>query len=77
MATSFSRWKELRTRIDDLERGEQDRLRLVDLWIFQKREIDDARVRAGEDEQLESEKRVLANAEKISQRSNECLRSLV
>jgi len=65
VATSFSRWKELRTRIDDLERGEQDRLRLVDLWIFQKREIDDARVRAGEDEQLESEKRVLANAEKI------------
>jgi DNA repair protein RecN (Recombination protein N) len=40
-------------------------LRLVDLWIFQKREIEDARLQAGEDEQLETEKRVLANAEKI------------
>jgi hypothetical protein len=40
-------------------------LRLVDLWVFQKREIEEARLQAGEDEQLETEKRVLANAEKI------------
>jgi len=61
----FAAWKEIRTRIDELERGEQDRLRLVDLWIFQKREIEDGRLQRGEDEQLETEKRVLANAEKI------------
>ena len=65
MAAAFEAWKGVRARIDDLERGEQDRLRLVDLWIFQKREIEDARLQAGEDEQLETEKRVLANAEKI------------
>src|SRR5579864_6174137 len=63
--SAFAAWKEIRTRIDDLERGEQDRLRLVDLWIFQKKEIDDARLQSGEDERLETEKRVLANAEKI------------
>jgi DNA repair protein RecN (Recombination protein N) len=63
--TGFTAWKGIRTRIDELERGEQDRLRLVDLWIFQKREIEDARLQSGEDEQLETEKRVLANAEKI------------
>ncbi len=62
---AFAAWKEIRSRIDDLERGEQDRLRLVDLWIFQKREIEDARLQACEDDQLEIEKRVLANAEKI------------
>jgi DNA repair protein RecN (Recombination protein N) len=65
LASNFSAWKEIRIRIDDLERGEQDRLRLVDLWTFQKREIDEAHLRPGEDEQLETEKRVLANAEKI------------
>ncbi len=65
VATVFSRWKDLRTRIDELEQGEQDRLRLVDLWVFQKREIEDAKLQSGEDERLESEKRVLANAEKI------------
>jgi DNA repair protein RecN (Recombination protein N) len=58
-------WKEIRARIDELERGEQDRLRLVDLWIFQRREIEDARLQSGEDDRLETEKRVLANAEKI------------
>jgi DNA repair protein RecN (Recombination protein N) len=48
-------------------------MRLLDLWNFQCREIEEARLRAGdgaqgsaqEDEQLEAEKRVLANAEKI------------
>jgi DNA repair protein RecN (Recombination protein N) len=65
VAAAFTAWKEIRSRIDELERGEQDRLRLVDLWIFQKREIEEARLQAGEDERLEAEKRVLANAEKI------------
>jgi DNA repair protein RecN (Recombination protein N) len=65
VAAAFARWKELRIRIDELEHGEQDRLRLVDLWIFQKREIEEARLQTGEDERLEAEKRVLANAEKI------------
>ena len=63
--TAFTGWKGIRTRIDELERGEQDRLRLVDLWIFQKREIEEARLQSGEDERLEAQKRVLANAEKI------------
>jgi DNA repair protein RecN (Recombination protein N) len=63
--TGFAAWMGIRTRIEELERGEQDRLRLVDLWVFQKREIEDGRLQSGEDERLEVEKRVLANAEKI------------
>jgi DNA repair protein RecN (Recombination protein N) len=65
VSASYTAWKEIRTRIEELERGEQDKLRLVDLWTFQKREIEDARLQSGEDERLEAEKRVLANAEKI------------
>ncbi len=64
-AEAFSTWKGIQTRIADLERDEQDRLRLLDLWTFQAREIEDAKLQAGEDERLETEKRVLANAEKI------------
>ena len=63
--SGFAAWKGIKNRIDELERGEQDRLRLVDLWIFQKKEIEEARPQSGEDERLETEKRVLANAEKI------------
>jgi DNA repair protein RecN (Recombination protein N) len=65
VGAAFSAWKQIRTSIDDLEHGEQDRLRLVDLWTFQKREIEDAKLQPGEDELLETQKRVLANAEKI------------
>jgi DNA repair protein RecN (Recombination protein N) len=65
VSAAFTVWKGIRTRIDELERGEQDRLRLVDLWMFQKQEIEQARLQAGEDERLEAEKRVLSNAEKI------------
>ncbi len=62
---AFDNWKRIEAKIAELEHGEQDRLRLVDLWTFQKREIEDARIQPGEDERLEIEKRVLANAEKI------------
>src|SRR6202035_2877761 len=64
-AEAFSKWKSIHVRIAELERDEHDRARLLDLWTFQAREIEDARLQAGEDERLETEKRVLANAEKI------------
>jgi DNA repair protein RecN (Recombination protein N) len=65
VSSAYEMWKGIRSRIEDLERGEQDRLRLVDLWMFQKKEIEEAKIQDGEDEGLETEKRVLANAEKI------------
>ncbi len=65
VSAAFAHWKQIRGRIADLEQDEQDRMRLLDLWNFQCREIEEAHLRAGEDEQLEAEKRVLANAEKI------------
>ena len=65
VAEAFARWTGIRARIAELERTEQERLRLVDLWRFHKKEIEDAHLQAGEDQQLESEKHVLANAEKI------------
>ena len=38
---------------------------MVDLWSYQRKEIESAQLTAGEDEELENEKRVLANAEKL------------
>jgi DNA repair protein RecN (Recombination protein N) len=64
-SAAFSGWNQIRARIAELERDEQDRMRTLDLWSFQAREIDEARLISGEDEQLEAEKLVLANAEKI------------
>jgi DNA repair protein RecN (Recombination protein N) len=65
VAESFSAWNGIRNRIADLERDEQDRMRLVDLWSFQSKEIAAANLHTGEDVKLEAEKRVLANSERI------------
>jgi DNA repair protein RecN (Recombination protein N) len=62
---AHTRWREASQKLDDLLHGEQDRLRMVDLWSYQRKEIEDARLEPGEDEALETEKRVLANAEKL------------
>ena len=65
LAKKYLTLRELRGRIQELERSEQDRLRLVDLWTFQKREIDAAKLESGEDQRLETEREVLMNAEKL------------
>ena len=65
VAAAFEEWNGIRNRIADLERDEQDRLRLLDLWNFQRKEIAGANLRAGEDSELAAEKRVLANSERI------------
>ncbi len=65
VAEAFSEWNRIHQHIAELEQGEQDKLRLVDLWSFQLKEIDSAALHPGEDQKLESEKRVLANSERI------------
>ncbi len=62
---AFARWKEASGKLDAMVIGEQDRLRMLDLWNYQHKEIEASRLAAGEDEALETEKRVLANAEKL------------
>ncbi len=65
VAAAHSRWRAAQEKLEELDRGEQDRLRMVDLWTYQRNEIDLASLTAGEDDELETEKRVLANAEKL------------
>jgi len=65
VSQAFAAWNSIRTRIADLERDEQDRIRLLDLWNFQRKEISSANLHAGEDSKLEGEKRVLVNSERI------------
>ncbi len=65
VAKAFESWTEVRHRIADLERDEHDRLRLLDLWTYQRKEIADARLQPEEDTKLEAEKRVLANSERV------------
>jgi DNA repair protein RecN (Recombination protein N) len=65
VAEAHASWRAAAEKLDELLKGEQDRLRMVDLWSYQRKEIEQAHLEAGEDETLETEKRVLGNAEKL------------
>src|SRR3984885_11064098 len=66
VAEAFAAWRATTDKLDELQSAEQDRLRMADLWRFQSKEIDAAGLSAeDEDAQLEAEKRVLGNAEKL------------
>jgi len=66
VSAAFGRWKALEAKIQELRNVEQDRLRLMDLWSFQAKEIDSAGITDGEEDvQLATEKRVLANSERL------------
>ncbi len=64
-AEAHARWRAAAAKLDELLQGEQDRLRMVDLWSYQSKEISAAQLVPGEDDALETEKRVLGNAEKL------------
>ena len=66
VAAAYANWHAAQNKLNDLLQGEQDRLRMVDLWSYQRKEIESAHLEPGEDEALETEKRVLANAEKLN-----------
>ena len=66
VGAAFAVWRETVEKLRELESSEQDRLRMADLWRFQAKEIADAQIASeDEDAKLETEKRVLANAEKL------------
>jgi DNA repair protein RecN (Recombination protein N) len=65
VAEAFAAWSEACAGLERLQGDEQARLREADLWSFQKNEIESAAIKEREDEELEIERRVLANAEKL------------
>lgn len=60
-------WRRCGKELEDLERSEQEKLRLADLWSFQKKEIEAANLKPGEDIELENERRVLRNVARLQE----------
>lgn len=61
----FTRWKALTAERDSRQLSEAERQRLIDLYSFQVNEIDNARLLAGEEEEIERDLPKLKNAEKL------------
>jgi DNA repair protein RecN (Recombination protein N) len=67
VAVVYDRWRRTSAEIEELGRTEQEKLRLSDLWSFQRKEIEAADPRQGEDAELENERRVLRNVVRIQE----------
>ena len=64
-AELFAAWKGNADAIRSLESSDQEKLRLLDLWQFQWREIETAELKPGEDQELEAERRIQQNAGRL------------
>ena len=67
VAHTFSEWRDLGTRLDELGRNEQEKLRLLDLWTFQHKEIEALSPKPGEDDGLLAERRILQNTTRLQE----------
>lgn len=79
LAATAEAWREWRAAVrelEELDRTEQEKLRLADLWTMQKREIETLALSHGEDLQLENDRRVLKNVARLSENSTTALEAL-
>jgi DNA repair protein RecN (Recombination protein N) len=72
----YAEVKELESKIEAINLSDSERERKIDLYSFQIKEIEDAKLELGEDAKLESELPKLKNAEKISSLAQEVISTL-
>jgi DNA repair protein RecN (Recombination protein N) len=63
----YRKWRGAAAELEEIERSEQEKLRLLDLWRFQRKEIESANLQAEEDAALENERRVLQNVQRLEE----------
>jgi DNA repair protein RecN (Recombination protein N) len=73
---TFARWRELGEKIDELSRNEQEKLRLLDLWSFQAKEIESVQPKPGEEERLEADRKILQNVSKLQEQASAAFAAL-
>jgi DNA repair protein RecN (Recombination protein N) len=67
VASVYAQWRSAAAELAELERTEQEKLRLFDLWSFQRKEIESAALEPDEDVSLENERRVLQNVQRLEE----------
>jgi DNA repair protein RecN (Recombination protein N) len=63
----YQEWRGATAELEELERSEQEKLRLLDLWQFQRKEIEGAGLEPDEEAALENERRVLQNVQRLQE----------
>lgn len=73
---TYQRLQTIRKELEDLRRSERDAARQIDLLTYQINEIEAARLRPGEEEELKEERNRLANAEELASLTQQALLAL-
>ena len=66
-AELFRHWRNATAEMDQLDRTVQERLRMTDLWEFQRKEIEAVAPTPGEDGELENERLILRNVVRLQE----------
>lgn len=67
VAQTFAEWRKVAAELAEIDRTEQEKLRLADLWRFQRHEIEATAPLPNEDVELENERRVLRNVVRLQE----------
>ena len=67
LGSVYTLWRSVCSELVACESSEQEKLRLADLWSFQRKEIEAAALEPGEDVALEKERRVLLNVQRLQE----------
>jgi DNA repair protein RecN (Recombination protein N) len=67
---AYAKWRAVGEKLHELNRNEQEKLRLLDLWTFQRKEIEMIQPKPGEDAELEAERKILQNVTRLQECSN-------
>jgi len=70
-AELYKRYQHTRAELKELEESSRQNMQMLDLYRFQIEEIANAKLKAGEDEQLGEERRRLAHAERITDHASD------
>jgi DNA repair protein RecN (Recombination protein N) len=76
VSEAFGRWQRVQRELDAFQMDEREKTARLDLLSFQVKELEAAGLHAGEDEELQASRRVLANADKLQRLCGEAYAGL-
>ena len=76
VASVYREWRAADERLRELRGNEQERLRMLDHYRFQHREISEAKLDAGEQDSLARERDVLSNIERVRESASQAYDAL-
>jgi DNA repair protein RecN (Recombination protein N) len=73
---AYRNWRAVQRELHELQGNEQDKLRQLDMWQFQMKELTAAALKPGEDAALEEEKRVQQNVGRLLENAGTAYQTL-